>query len=543
MSDLDAELRRYAALSDRLALGDRLAPDEHAFLERMQQRNDACRIEEELLASLGDLDAPPSEATRALVEAALAGVNGSAATVHSIEERQARRAERSPKRWVVIAGSLAVAAAALFFVVSPPDGKRGAEVDSRIELVYLAGRVSVGGVPMHSSSRLLREGDVLSVDKGGACIAMDPEIDVCATAGTRLRLTRTSTAARRLDLLQGKVAVQLAPLPEGQRLSIVSEGVWSTAIGTAFTVQRDEDRSVRTTVLNGKVRVGETDAQSKVVVAHQRARVTKSGGAVRTTEVVAISRSEESPEWAMLGPTKLWNAAVAATLEVAGAPSGAYVTLDGQSIGVAPLSTLVPVGVHRVEVRVGSESMWSRQVALSAGEREKISLEGVEPIAPAPVSSKIEAPEPVVAAARAKVPAAKIAAKSTAKLTSGDLLREARTLLRDGERSAAADKYGELVREHPSSAEARSGMLSLAELQLEHLGDAQAALELADRYLAGGAGTLAPEARETRVRALRSLGRRSEERAAIVEFLKAHPDSLRAPSLRERLEQLSSSVR
>lgn len=540
MSDLDAELRRYAALSDRLALGERLAPDEHAFLERMQQRDDACRLEEELLASLGDLDAPPSEATRALVEAALAGVNGTAATVHSIEERKVRRADRSPRRWVVIASSLAVAAAALLVVVRARDGKRGAEVDSRIELVYLAGRVSVGGVPVHSSSRLLREGDVLTVDKGGACIAMDPEIDVCATAGTRLRLTNNSTAARRLDLLQGKVAVQLAPLPEGQRLSIVSEGVWSTAIGTAFTVQRDEDLGVRTTVLNGKVRVGENDAKSKVVAAHQRARVGKSGGA-RTTEVVAISRSEESPEWAMLGPTKLWNAAVAATLEVSGAPSGAYVTLDGQAIGVAPLSTLVPVGIHRVEVRVGNESMWSRQVALSAGEREKVSLEGVALTKPEPVPAEVETAEPVVQA-RAKAPT-RSAAKSAAKLTSGDLLREARTLLRDGERDAAAAKYGKLVREYPSSAEARSGMLSLAELQLEHLGDAGAALELADRYLAGGAGTLAPEARETRVRALRSLGRRSEERAAIAEFLKAHPDSLRAPSLRERLEQLGSGVR
>jgi hypothetical protein len=495
---------------------------------------------------LGDLDAPPSEATRALVEAALAGVNGTAATVHSIEERRSRRAERSPRRWIAIASSLAVAAAAFFFVVRGRDGKRGAEVDSRIELVYLAGRVSVGGVPVHSSSRLLREGDVLWVDKGGACIAMDPEIDVCATAGTRLRLTSNSTAARRLDLLQGKVAVQLAPLPEGQRLSIVSEGVWSTAIGTAFTVQRDEDRGVRTTVLNGKVRVGENDAQSKLVTAHQRARVGTSDGAARTTEVVAISRSEESPEWAMLGPTKLWNAAVAATLEVSGAPSGAYVTLDGQSIGVAPLSTLVPVGMHRVEVRVGNESMWSRQVALSAGEREKISLDGVALIAPPVpelVPAKVETPEPIIQAVRAKAPATKSAAKSATKLTSGDLLREARTLLRDGERDAAAAKYGELVHEYPSSAEARSGMLSLAELQLEHLGDAEAALALADRYLAGGAGTLAPEARETRVRALRSLGRRSEERAAIAELLKAHPDSLRAPSLRERLEQLSSGVR
>lgn len=540
MSDLDAELRRYAALSDRLALGEPLAPDEHAFLERMQQRDEACRLEAELLASLGDLNAPPGEDTRALVEAALAGVNAATTPGRNIEERPARRASRRSRRWVAIAGSLAVAAAALLFVVRARDGKRGAQIESRIELVYLSGQVSVGGVPVRNSSRLLREGDVLSVDKGGACIAMDPEIDVCATSGTRLQLTAASAAARRLDLLQGKVAVQLAPLPEGQRLSIVSEGLWSTAVGTAFTVQRDADRGVRTTVLNGKVRVGESDARSKVVAAHQRARVAKPGDAARTLEVFAISRSEESPEWAMLGPAKLWNATVAATLEVSGAPSGAYVTFDGQSIGAAPLSTLVPVGVHRVEVRIGSEPMWSRQVALVAGERELIELEGVALIAPVPV--QVEAPEQVVQAVGAGAPTKGTAKSIDTKQTSGDLLREARMLLRDGERDAAAAKYGELVRRYPSSAEARSGMLSLAELQLEHLGNAEAALELADRYLAGGAGTLAPEARETRVRALRSLGRRSEERAAIEEYLKAHRNSLRAPALRERLGELGSNA-
>jgi len=543
MSDLDAELRRYAALSDRLALDEQLAPDEHAFLERMRQRDEACRLEAELIDSLGDLDGPPTEATRALVEAALAGVNGPA-KVSQLSARPAprRAAAGSSRRWLAIGGSLAVAAVALLLVTRARDGKRGGDVGERIELVYLSGQISVGGKPVSSSSQLLREGDVLAVERGSACIAMDPEIDVCASSGTRLQLTNTRTAARRLDLLHGKVAVQLAPQPEGHKLSIVSEGVWSTAIGTAFTVQRGEDRGVQTTVLNGKVRVGETDAQSKLVAAHQRARVARGAGA-RQPEVAAISRSDESPEWAMLGPAKLWNAAVAATLEIAGAPAGAYVTLDGQSIGIAPLSTLVPVGVHRVEVRVGSEAMWSGQVALAAGERQKISLEGVEisakSVAPV-VTTEAPAfePQPTKTATRAKMASA---TRPSPKRSSSELLREAHKLLRDGERDAAASKYGELMREYPASAEARSSLLSLAELELEHLGNAAAALQLADRYLAGGAGTLAPEARETRVRALRSLGRRGEERAAIEEYLKAYPESLRGPSLEKRLAELNGS--
>jgi hypothetical protein len=548
MSDHDAELRRYAALSDRLALDEQLAPDEHAFLERMQQRNEECRLEAELMDSLGDLDGPPTEATRALVEAALAGVGGHAPpTELSARRKERRMAAGRSRRWLMLGGSLAVAAAALLLIQRGRDAKRGGDVDARIELVYLAGQISIGGKPVSSSSQLLHEGDVLTVERGSACIAMDPEIDVCASSGTRLQLTSTRAAARRLDLLQGKVAVQLAPQPEGHKLSIVSEGVWSTAIGTAFTVQRDENRGVHTTVLNGKVRVGESDAQSKLVSAHQRARVMRhSPAGARQPEVAAISRNDESPEWAMLGPAKLWNAAVAATLEISGAPAGAYVTLDGQSIGIAPLSTLVPVGTRRVEVRVGSEVMWSRQVALAAGERQKISLEGVANSAKA--VAPVEAPaleEHPTASARARSTPLVRAKATVAKRTtssSAELLRDAHKLLREGERDAAASKYAELMREHPASAEARSSLLSLAELELEHLGDAAAALQLADRYLARGpGGTLAPEARETRVRALRSLGRRSEERAAIEEYLKAYPNSLRARALEKRLAELGGS--
>ena len=535
MSDLDAELRRYAALSDRLALGERLAPDEHAFLLRMQQKNESCRLEAELLASLSDLNAPPTEETRALVDAALVAVGNGAARSNAAVVTPIRPKARA--RWALLAASAAVAAAALLAVsLRGRDGKGGG-IEPRIELVYLSGEVSVSGAPAASSSRLLREGDELAVKEGGACIAMDPQIDVCAAAGTRLRLTSTLTSARRLDLLQGKVAVQLAPQPEGSRLSIVSDGVWSTAIGTAFTVQRDEAAGVQTTVLHGKVRVGESEAKSSVVSAHQSARAKRRGGALGPTEVTAISRSDESPDWALLGPTKLWNSSVSATLEVSGAPDGSSVVLDGQAIGIAPLSTLVPAGTRLVEVRVGDRVLLTRHVVLTAGDRERITVEALRPIA---TQVEVAPIEPVTVAMPSEPRVRQPAIKSRPAPTSSELLRDARKLLREGELGQAAEKYSELLRSYPASAEAHSSLLSLAELELEHLGDAGAALAYADRYLAVG-GALVPEARETRVRALRSLGRRSEERAAIEEYLQAHPESLRAPVLAQRLAELTGS--
>lgn len=537
MSDHDAELRRYAALSDRLALGEKLAPDEHAFLERMEQRDEACRLEAELFASLGELDAPPSEQTRALVDAALAQVARDGRRGESLTRPSQRTSQqRHTRLWIAGAGALLAAAAALLVVLARGgDGKHAGEVEDRIELVYVSGEVRVGDKPAASSSRLLHEGDVLAIGSGGACIAMDPQIDVCATAGSRLRLTQAGAPLRRLDLLEGKVAVQLAPQPEGYKLSIVSDGIWSTAVGTAFTVERDETQGVKTTVLHGKVRVGANDARAKLVSAHQRARV-RSGSL--EAEVHATSRSDESPGWALLGPTKLWNAVVSATLEVDGAPEGAQVLLDGQAIGVAPISTLVPAGVRMIDVRVDGTSLWSHQVTFTAGSRERFSLEGVEPAPPVALPAA-PASEPT---ATATTPQHRLpATKPRAGTSSAELLREARGLLRAGELNAAAGKYAELVRAHPSSPEARSSLLSLAELELEHLGNAAAALEYADKYLASGGGPLAPEARETRVRALRSLGRRADERAAIAEYLQAYPDSLRAPALGKRLSELGGT--
>jgi len=543
MSDHDAKQRRYAALSDRLALGERLAPDEHAFVLRMQETDPACRLEADLLENLGDLDVAPNEQTRALVDAVLGQIADGGARDEVVTVQPRHKARSLSRRWAVAGSCAAVAAAVLLYLsLSGRDG-RPTDVSARIELVYLSGDITVGDAPTLSSSRLLVEGDVLTVRTGSACIAMDPEINVCAKAGARLQLTSVSAAMRRLDLLEGKIAVQLATQPEGSRLSIVSDGVWSTAVGTAFTVERSAEHGVQTTVLHGKVRVGESDRHSKLVSAHQRARTANKVGAARVTEVVAVSRSDESQEWALLGPTKLWNTAVSATLEISGAPGGAEVALDGQLIGIAPLSTLVPAGLRQIDVRSGGQSLWSGERALTAGEREEISLAGIElggmdeDVDPATFTN-VEAPR----AAAAAEPAKRRAAAKPAVATSSELLREARTRLRPGQLDAAAPTYGELIKLHPASAEARSSLLSLAELELEHLGNARAALDYANRYLASGGGALAPEARETRVRALRSLGRRAEERVAIEEYLRVHPTSLRASTLANRLAELGGEV-
>jgi hypothetical protein len=121
--------------------------------------------------------------------------------------------------------------------------------------------------------------------------------------------------------------------------------------------------------------------------------------------------------------------------------------------------------------------------------------------------------------------------------SAADLLERARAARRAGRAVEAAGLYQRLMTTHPRSGEARSAQLSLAELQLSALDNPRAALATFDAYLSSG-GNLGLEASYGRVRALRALGRRAEERAAITEFLARYGNSPQAKSLRRRLEEL-----
>jgi hypothetical protein len=364
---------------------------------------------------------------------------------------------------------------------------------------------------------------------------MDPGIDVCASEHTKFALSRMHSPWRRIDLFAGKVGVQLLPQPEGFRFSIVADDVWNTAVGTAFTVEHADKTGVRTTVLHGKVRVGGDGGNERLVSAHQRADVHG-----ERANVLPIGRSDESPEWALLAPAKLWSNPVSATLEVRGAPAGSEVLLNGQAIGMAPLSTLIPAGTHRLQLR--SEGLVSglREVLSEVGQRTTISFEGeaLQDSAPAPLP---EPAAPVHGAGRKQPePSTQLAPGAETVSATAGILADARRLMRGNRFAEAAERYEALRAGYPQSPEAHTVLISLAELQLDELGRPGEALRNLDLYLREGGGTLIEEARQARIRALRQLGRRGGEAEAISEFLYEHPRSFEAAALRRRLAELEA---
>lgn len=530
MSDLELQqYRRWAELMDKKSAGESLSHEELALCQRLSRENLACMREQALLDELADLDVAPDADSGALVDATLARMADEAERAEQ-SEVSSLKGSRVP-RLVWGLGAAAVLALVATAALLPPrvqpkvaEPQVASPPSSRVELVYTAGEVSVDGKPATGGAALLPEGSRIAVARGSACLAMDPGIDLCLAEGSELVLSRVHSLWRKLDLTRGKVGVRLEPQPEGVRLSIVAEGVWSTAVGTAFTVERRADRAVRTAVMNGRVRVGSDGGQEHMVAAHQRSDV-RSGNAT----VSALARSEESPEWALLGPAELWSDPVSSSLVVQGPPQGVDVLLDGQRVGVAPLSTLVPAGTHHVALRVDGRIALTRELTMQAGQPTVVSFEAAD-LAPAALGGT------VVDVPSATMPARRGPALERAQ-SADVMLSEARRLMRNARFEAAASQYESLRAAYPDSAEAHTVLVSLAELELDRLGRPERALLQLERYLVAG-GPLSEEARHLRVRALRALGQHDGERRAIEEFLDQYPGSFRVAVLQRRLHEL-----
>jgi TolA-binding protein len=121
--------------------------------------------------------------------------------------------------------------------------------------------------------------------------------------------------------------------------------------------------------------------------------------------------------------------------------------------------------------------------------------------------------------------------------TASDLFRAANQARRDGDPSRAVDLYRALQSRYPDSDEARLSRATSAQLLLDR-GDAKAALEGFDQYLAHDGTLLGEEALVGRALSLQKLGARDEEIAAWREVLSRFPQSVHARAARARLAAL-----
>jgi hypothetical protein len=135
-------------------------------------------------------------------------------------------------------------------------------------------------------------------------------------------------------------------------------------------------------------------------------------------------------------------------------------------------------------------------------------------------------------------PVAKERVARTPPPSAEELLTRAQDLHAERDHKGAAAAFRKLIATYPKSTQAQPALVTLANLELKHLGRPAASLRHYNRYLRTG-GDLAEEALAGRIEALERLGRKKAEAAAIGVFLDKYPESRHVPRLRARQQQLS----
>jgi len=219
------------------------------------------------------------------------------------------------------------------------------------------------------------------------------------------------------------------------------------------------------------------------------------------------------------------------------------------SVGLEDELLVVDVETGRVRLELTGGEV--REV--QAGERVEVSSSEASvdpppavPPAPAPPPAAVEAtaegspgetelPSDAVALAEPAPPAAAALPEPTA----DDLLHLARQARLAGDWPAAAEAYRYLVERFPDDPLAVTCLVSLGQVQLEHLDQPEAALTSFTAYLAADtAGPLAEEAAWGIARAHLHLGDHDAAREALTRYLDEYPRSLHAGDARGWLEEL-----
>jgi len=502
------DCEHWAQLADRKAVGEELCAQDVAFMREHEATCAECAAEAAVWGGLGSIGDGESNVDEVLVDRVLKQVRETpvASNVRSISTARSRRTLALSVGF----GVLAAAAAAVLLVRSSTTKEARLEERVAARLTLASAGVGVDGKDVLAGQELA-DGANLRTGKGTACFRMAPGASACLQRGGELRIDEAFQSHGRVTLVRGKLAVSFDSKAPGGAFVIAFPQGNVTAVGTRFSVEIEQAGQAPTVrVLEGKVTMT-LGARQQLVAADE---VIEPTGARR-----AIRDLERGSERGLVGLADACRGEQAATIEVSAPSTTSAVSVDRWELGPAPLTVQVAPGEHLVS----ADGSQSETVVAQPGTRVSVALRA----ATAP-SSEPGSP-PAASGGPGEVPQ-----------SASELLQQARALRASGRLGEAAEAYRKLLRAWPRSAEARAATVSLGDVQLSQ-GDASGALRMFDGYLASGGGALAPEARYGRIRALRSLGRGSEERQAIEQFLADYPSSVQARALKPRLAELDGA--
>ena len=517
---MSSSCERCADIALAEAEGKLLANSDLSFRQQHESSCPACRAELAALVLLRMAPSAPahfkaSAAERArTIDAVLAGVDAPDASVEeSKAEPEAERVvpmRRRARKVALWASGLVAAAAALALVVRGPVSSHTGPAPIARVLLASGGGLSAGATAA--------EGQQLSATDGETSLSLGSDIVILLDAGSKARIAKLSSSGIELALETGRVHASVKPHTTGPKLAVTTGDGRVEVTGTLFSVEAKEGAS-ELRVLRGSVKVSAPGHAASRVEAMQAQRL----GA---DEIRALSAPEQEGELAAMRRISLLEPAEAATLQVRSRPEGAKVTLDGEPIGATPLSAEVKSG-HRHLVVASADRTAEEWVDLYSGSGATIRDYDLN-VAVA-VAEPVAEPDKVMLHRGSGGPKAALQEM----LTRAEVLRSRR------EWAGSATAYKELLGAYPNASATEAAWITYGELLVDHLGDPKGALKACQGYLDRSPGGVnAYEACACRIRALRGLGRKVDERAAVQEFLERFPGTALAPKMSARLEEL-----
>jgi len=539
----NGQCETYERMMQREARGEELCADEREEIADHLDRCADCRLVSRTLelAAFDGTSAPaPAQddlSRRRWVDTA---VSRALADDRSVPDERASR-----RRWrpiAVAAAAVVLVACGIAIYVSVDTGvseqprvptaqRPLAEVTGK--LLLAAGEVRVGGNGFTLGGELA-DGTTATVGDGRAAFELGPGVGLLAEAGTAIQLVEVSDRAVEVRLVEGRVVLQVDPDRDGPEVAVATSAGRVVVTGTAFAVDDDGER-VEVQVFRGRVRLDDA-AAGQLAVPVGRGAVFGAG------ETFELSGESTAAALGVLSVLALLDMDGAARLEVGSAPGGATVEIDGSVMGRSPVVASVRPGNRTLELSLEGYNPVVETIELSAGgewsvehELQRPEIAETEPERAADVAAATKGAAPKGSGG----PDDADAQPAVERLGPEELLERAQMHRAAKQWSAAAGAYEELIRSYPGRAEARSALVSLGNIQLDHLRRPGAALRSFDSYLrARKSGPLAQEAAYGRAVAFRAMGNKRAEADALRAFLQRFPTAIQAGQARERLSRL-----
>ncbi|MCP4673924.1 MAG: tetratricopeptide repeat protein [Deltaproteobacteria bacterium] len=480
----------------------------------------SCRLEFEVyeLAQLGDSCRPAPKLDelrrRRWLDAALENAQSSNPQSDRQSPRRTHRIKRQLVVGAIAAGVIFASILSFLLMESKQEAKsptiRTGPVESNGRVLLLAGKAEISG-SSKSNDGEIRAGQRLKTADGHAAISLAQGISLVVESDTNVSVDCINAKRVGVTLHSGHILAEVNPERKGAPFSIDTPAGRIVVTGTALGVTV-AGATAWVEVYRGSVLLEEKDGTNRRLGFGKRSELSQ-------TAVHNIDEEQMKAAAGQMRIVGLLDDSKGATLNVESSPSGALVLLDDIVVGRTPFHAVLRPGHRTLALELdGYDSI-----------RELIDLFGDTARSRAFLLSKSDKEQ--------EKPPLEIHEASP--LLPETLLGAARKHRKAGRWQKAETAYKALIRNYPKRAEARSSLVSLGFIQLEHLKRPDKALRSYNLYLKRApGGPLAQEAAFGRAMALKALGRRQAEIEALERFVEQYPNAAQSNRARKRLSML-----